>query len=499
MAELHELEEKRDGLMADMKALVDRSSGDALSTGDQQRFNNLETAVKRLNADISQARADRAAWEASIHEGLANGTMRFDGDDFAGKGVQTMRRTNPGWGSLESASRDSGLAAIEQSARSIPEDVPDQVLETVTEILEAEARTPLAERNGLAGEMSPAAEWARVTSDPSYVSAMREYMRDPLGARDTWSPEERAAVRRTRQWQQARAMNEGSTAAGGAAVPFFLDGSIVLTNAGTISPIRNLATVKRITTSAWHGVTSAGVNGEWIAEATQVADASPTFVQPAIPVFKADSYVQGSMELLGDAALSGEIAMLLAEAKERLEATAFVSGNGVTQPKGLITALSGAGPSLAGSSGAAGAADLVAADIYALQQGLNPRWRSEGATFLASLPVINKIRQLNTGTGAYQSTFWAEFGEAVPPKLIGSPIYEVGDMDTTIVSGSNDDVLLFGSLRNYFIIDRLGMEIAYNPIVVGANQRPTGESGWVSFWRVGADVVSSSSFRLLRL
>ncbi len=149
---------------------------------------------------------------------------------------------------------------------------------------------------------------------------------------------------------------------------------------------------------------------------------------------------------------------------------------------------------------AAGAADLVPADIYALLNALPARWRNNGsATFLASLAVINKIRQLNTGTTAYQSTFWTDFGGATPAKLVGYDIHEVSDMDSTIVSGSNDDVLLFGDPRQFYIVDRIGLEMAYNPMVLGANRRPTGEAGWVAFWRTGCDVITSNAFKLLRL
>ena len=172
-----------------------------------------------------------------------------------------------------------------------------------------------------------------------------------------------------------------------------------------------------------------------------------------------------------------------------------MTGTGSSQPTGLITALSGTGPQVAGSSGAAGAADLVAADIFALVNALPARWRGNGATFLSALAVINKIRQLNAGTAAYQSTFWADFGMGTPSALIGYPIHEVSDMDATIVSGSNDDVILFGDISQYFIVDRIGLELAYNPMVLGANRRPTGEAGWVAFWRPGANVNTSSMSR----
>jgi predicted phage gp36 major capsid-like protein len=72
-------------------------------------------------------------------------------------------------------------------------------------------------------------------------------------------------------------------------------------------------------------------------------------------------------------------------------------------------------------------------------------------------------------------------------------------MDTTIVSGSNDYVLLLGAFDQYRIIDRVGTTIQYIPVLFGANQRPSGQSGWFANRRLGADVLTSTAFKLLRL
>jgi len=60
-------------------------------------------------------------------------------------------------------------------------------------------------------------------------------------------------------------------------------------------------------------------------------------------------------------------------------------------------------------------------------------------------------------------------------------------------------VLWIGDLSRYYIIDRIGMSVAYEPLVKGANRRPTGEVGWFAFWRVGADLVDTNAGRVLRL
>ena len=72
-------------------------------------------------------------------------------------------------------------------------------------------------------------------------------------------------------------------------------------------------------------------------------------------------------------------------------------------------------------------------------------------------------------------------------------------MDSTIVSGSDDYVLLLGDFEQYIITDRVGTTVMYNPLVLGSNRIPTGQAGWFAFGRVGADVVTSNAFKLLKL
>lgn len=320
---------------------------------------------------------------------------------------------------------------------------------------------------------------------PEYHEAFREFLANPQGG-PTQGRSERAA------WSLTGAN-------GGYLVPFTLDPTIILTNNGATNPFRGISTVKTITTDDWNGVTSAGVTAEWIAEATEVADATPTFAQPTITPKKADAYLQGSMEVVADSGISGEISMLIADAKDRLEASAFAVGNGTTQPKGIVTALGLVTASrVAGSSGAAGAADFVLADVYAVANALPPRYRPN-SSWLAEQTNYNKIRRFGEGSTG-NASFWTDLGPGIPSQLLGRPTYESSEMDTTIVSGSNDDVLILGDFRHgYYIIDRMGLELQFNPMVLGSNRRPTGEVAWVAFWRVGADAVDANAFRELRL
>lgn len=326
------------------------------------------------------------------------------------------------------------------------------------------------------------------TGSPAYHEAFRAYMRGNFAVASEYPEQFRAAMSLT-----------GS--AGGFLVPFTLDPTIVLTNVGASNPFRKIADQVSITTDDWNGVTSAGVTAEWLGEGSEAADASPTFTQPTITAHKAAAYLQASIEVTQDSNIASQIATLIADAKDRHEAAAFATGSGSSQPFGIVTALGLTTASrVAGSSGAAGAADLVAADIFALDNDLGDRYR-DNASFVAHKKTWNAVRRLaNVTAGNNPASFWTDFGGGLPAQLIGYPVYQSSAMDSTIVSGSNDDVIVLGDFRQgYKIVDRIGLAIAYNPLVIGSSQRPTGQVGWFAYWRVGGDSINDDAFRMLRL
>jgi HK97 family phage major capsid protein len=330
--------------------------------------------------------------------------------------------------------------------------------------------------------------------NPMYVRAFTAFLRQ--------GPEGLHMVDRddARYFTEARdrAVNEGSISAGQAIVPPFLDPTLLMTNAGIVNPIRSISTVKTITTQTWKGVTSAGVTAEWTSEAAEATDASPTFTQPSITPVRADAYVQASFETIEDTNLATDIAMLFADARDRLEGAAFAVGTGSTQPYGVVTELQlvTASRTSAQTNGSIGAID-----VFTVDTNMSPRFRPN-AQWIAAKGIINILRALATGPSQAQSAFWVDFGGAVPSKLIGYPMNEASAMQNSLsaATASNDDVLVLGDFKaGYYIVDRIGFSVAYNPLVIGANRRPTGEVGWFGSWRVGARAVVPSAFQLLRV
>jgi len=488
MEHIDSLRADADFLKAALRDL-DVEIGDRSATEDEQvRLDGgLELFEQRQSEIVAEEK--RAEQRAALRE-LVNQPGQFTveaGDSTRDAGFQTQTRTDADPFDYRSAVMGAGSDAAvrdEMRGRAL------KAIESGPHMTdgEREQATFHVEHDVQRGVSGEKARYLLDHGSPAYHEAFRAVMRSPQNASMALSQASPEAQ---------RAALSLSGANGGFLVPFTLDPTIILTNAGSTNPFRQISRVETITTDDWNGVTSAGVTAEWIAEASQVADASPVFVQPSITVYKADAYIQASLEVVADSAISGEITMLIADAKDRLEASAFAVGSGSGQPFGIATALGLTTASrVAGSSGAAGAATLVAADIYALDNDLGPRWR-DSASFVGAKKVWNDTRQLGTSTTAH--SFWTDFGGGLPPQLIGYPVYQSSAMDTTVVSGSNDDVIVLGDFSQYVIVDRMGMELMYEPLVKGANQRPTGEVGWVAFWRTGGDSVADEAFRMLRL
>jgi HK97 family phage major capsid protein len=432
----------------------------------------------RLGAELAD-RAERAARLTNLRAD----TVAVTGDGAAAAGdlhdVQIQRHTDvdiydraglhPENEADGATYRDRALKAIDGWNRSIPAEW-------------RESAERLVDNAATSRDARAIADHVLRYGNPDYVRAWHKYLtRGP----NVLDEAERAA------------MAEAGTTTGGFMVPVFIDPTIILTNAGMVNPFRGISTVKTIATQTWKGVTSAGVTGEWTAEAAEMTDASPTVAQPTITPVRADAYVQASWEMLEDTSIGSELAMLFADARDRLEGTAHAVGTGSTQPTGVVTALQLVTASRldANTNGALGAID-----IFAMDNSLSPRWRGNG-NWVGNKAYLNRIRQLGTSLGY---SFWVDFGGGMPASLIGYPVHESSAMQSTLstATASSDDILLLGDFRSgFYIVDRIGMSVLTTAGVgvIGANRRPTGETGFAAFWRTGSNVVVPDAIRMLRL
>ncbi|MGW6743781.1 phage major capsid protein [Streptomyces sp. NPDC055025] len=435
----------------------------------QEAYNDQVEHERRVDAVRSAANIPGATEREPAGDGPA--FLRHRGNPY--EDLDRVRGANVHDRGTVADLRNRALYAVELAAEQMQEDQQERVEKLV--------------RSDRRGRI---AQHLLLTGSDDYMRAFEALLSNG-GSPALLEDDEAAAYKLAEAHRRAMSLTDS---AGGFLVPFTLDPTIILTNAGSANPFRQVSTVKTITTDSWNGVSSAGVTAEWLDEGSEAADASPGFAQPSITPKKAGAYVQGSFEVLADSGFGTEVGPLLADAKDRLEAEAFATGNGTTRAKGVITAVS----AVAGSVVPSATTDTYAvADVYAVEQALPPRHRLTGnPSWMANKTIINKTRQFDTAGG---SSFWANLGMGQPEQLLGAPIYEASAMDGVINATVDNYALLLGDFRNFYIIDRVGMTMVYEPLVKGANGRPNGQAGWFAYWRVGSDVVNADAFRLLNI
>ncbi|MEU2035152.1 phage major capsid protein [Nocardia amamiensis] len=462
-----ELDRDIETYRTEAKAILDRADGD-LSGPDAQRFDELTTQLEQARAE--QAQRDNAL--ADIHR------LARSGDALIERGSVQNQRDD-----------DRPVSARDTAMRSLDRAVQANRLEARgAELVETLVDT------GPAFSRSWTARYAVAAGAEDYERAFAKLVGNPTQGHLLWTPAEAEAYRAVEALRiEQRAMSL-TDAAGGYMVPLTLDPAIMLTSNGSTNPLRQISRVVQTSTDSWNGVTSAGVTAEWTAEAAEVADASPTLGQPSIPVHKGDAFVPFSFEIEGDAiGFMSELGKLLQDGADQLSATAYTTGTGTGQPKGIITALVAASTPIVTGDGTEA---LAASDVFKVQNALPARFQPNAA-WNANLSVLNTLRQFETSNGALK---FPELNNN-PPVLLGRAMHENSNMDGVVNAAATEAnyLLLYGAFQQFVIVDRLGSTLELVPHLFGSNRRPTGQRGALLWFRTGSDVVVPNAFRLLNV
>jgi len=314
-------------------------------------------------------------------------------------------------------------------------------------------------------------------SDPAYERAVARKLLAPDGAQSEMTPEERKALQRVGESMAERALSIGDgTGGAGLAAPIAIDPTIMLTSDGEINPIRQLATVTPITTSEWRGIASQGVEASFAPELTEVGDGTPTLVQPVVRPEKAQLFVPFSIEAGQDwGSLQAELGRLFADAKDVVEADAYVNGTGSPQPQGLVV-----------GGTATGGTALDIGGIYATQEALPPRFQPR-ARWLASNATTNTVHRFVAKGDETEAALMSEDRTSI----LGNPVHEVSTLGTATP-------VVYGDIGAAFrIVDRVGLTIELVPHLLGSSQRPLGARGLYGYWRTSSLVQVPNAIRVL--
>lgn len=230
------------------------------------------------------------------------------------------------------------------------------------------------------------------------------------------------------------------------------------------SPIRRIATVRKIGTGLFHKpVSTSQAAAGWAGE----TDARPETTAPTLKLLEFPAGELYAMPAATQALLDDSVADVDAWLAEEVrdvfaaqETAAFVGGDGSNKPKGFLSYQGGADALQEILTGAAG--DFVAGDQYdtlmALTYSLKSRYRP-GSSFVMNRRTLSSIRTIKDADGNYVWTPGQEAGN--PSTLLGYPVVEAEDMPD-IASGSM--AVAFGDFRRgYLIADRQGVRVLRDP------------------------------------
>ena len=303
---------------------------------------------------------------------------------------------------------------------------------------------------------------------------------------------------------QRKSMSEGSDPNGGYLVTADLGGRIVKRIYET-SSVRPFAAVQRISTDALEGLTDLGTaTATWVGEtATRSATANPTFGRYRIPVHEMYAMPSATQILLDDASIDveGWLAGKVADVFGRTENTAFVTGTGIGQPRGLTMYTTAATSDstrawgtiehvATGTQASLGTTSNGADKLISLVAAMNPAYLP-GARFFMCRSMLAAIRQVKNAQGFY--VWQPDLQAGSDGQLLGFPITRWEDMPPITASTDTLSVAFANLAQAYQIVDRIGIRVLRDPFSV---------KGYVSFYttyRVGGEVIDFNAVKFLKL
>ena len=210
---------------------------------------------------------------------------------------------------------------------------------------------------------------------------------------------------------------------------------------------RGMATVIR-TSSGTRKIPIAEDTGEasWIDEGEEIPESDTTFGQTMLSAYKLGTMIKISNELLNDSAfdLATYIARRFGVRMGNAEERAFITGDGVGKPLGLLAETGGAKVGVTAAQ-----KDAVSFDeIFKLYYALKAPYRKK-AQFLCNEALVLQLMTIKDNNGNYIWKPGLEIGK--PDTLLNRPLKTSAFMPE-IKGGSK--VMAFGDYSYYWVADR---------------------------------------------
>ncbi len=459
-----------------------------------------------IKLDVDGGDAGLEERKANVERGLAKASKQLEtlGDEYR---AELRRRVDEGTVSTESEQDQIDRARVETEPRVQAEQIAPhrrQALDGAMRTLERCQRDDVMNsRAAVAMEavvrsrdpMGLTARYLTAVADPAYNSAFGKLLQYADTAAMRMTADEPAAVQRVTAIESERAMVDATGASGGFGLPIAIDPTILLTGAGALNPIRELADVRQISTYTLRLVSANTPAANYGAELTEVADGSPTLVQPTVTTAKGMEFIPFSIEIGEDwQGLQQELLKLLTDGQAVLDATMFLTGTGSNQPQGLFSGAGGLQTTQRTQT--ATSSTTVIGDLYAVRQAISSTRFWKNATFAASPTAWDVFYRY---VAQASTTDPLPFTQGRGGPFLGTPKVEWSTMSAaTTVTGSK--VAIVGDWSGFVIADRVGASVELIPHLFGsANRFPIGARGLYYYWRTGTAVSKPSAFAYLEV
>ncbi|MES2983916.1 MAG: phage major capsid protein [Pseudomonadota bacterium] len=292
---------------------------------------------------------------------------------------------------------------------------------------------------------------------------------------------------------QTKALSAGTDASGGYLVPNQL-ADLIVQIVNESSPMRSLATVETISSDSLDLIEdTVDMDAAWGDETTvrSAETTSSTIGRNTVDTYEMYAQPQATQKLIDDASIDIEqwIARKVADKMARLEATAFITGDGTTKPKGILTYTAGTAWGQIQQVTTGTSATVTADSLVQLYYSLKDDY-ARHATFLMHRTTVQAVRLLKEAT-TNQYLWQPGLSAGTPDTLLGVPVALASDMP--VPAASSLSVAIADFKRAYLVVDRIGIRTLRDPFTA----KP-----FVKFYttkRVGGEVVNTEAIKLLKL
>ena len=279
---------------------------------------------------------------------------------------------------------------------------------------------------------------------------------------------------------------EGADSEGGYLVPDEFEKTLVqkLTAANVLRPLCHVIQTsfgdRKIPVVASKGT------ADWVDEEGTYPLSDDTFSQVVLGAYKLATMIKVSEELLSDSVfdIEGYVSDQFGKRIGDKEEDAFLTGNGVSKPIGILHTTGGAEVGVT----TAGASAITGDELIDLVYSLRAPYR-KGAVFVLNDTTVKLLRKLKDGDGQY---LWRPgITENAPDTILGHRIVTSEFMPG--VSAGNKSIA-FGDFSYYWIADRQGRTFKR----LNELYATTGQIGFLASQRLDGKLILPEAIKVLQ-